>query len=64
MRPWTDTIDPASIPYEVLASELARRNAARRKTYTGGVYWAKHNPETPRCRCKRCMDKRAAAEAK
>ena len=36
MRPWTDNIDPATIPDEVLLSERARRNAARRSTFTGG----------------------------
>ena len=59
LKPWADDIDPASIPYEVLASELARRNARKRQSYTGGVVWAKHNKTHPGCRCQRCIDKRA-----
>ncbi len=55
MKPWHDDIDPASIPDEVIASENGRRNARKRSSYTGGLYWAHHNPDTPRCRCRRCM---------
>ena len=58
MKQWHDDIDPASIPDEVIASENGRRNARKRETYTGGIYWKRHNPDTSRCRCHRCMDKR------
>src|SRR4051794_38734228 len=58
MRPWSDDIDPATIPDEVLKSERARRNALLRRTYTGGIYWNEHNPNTRRCRCMECMQAR------
>ena len=58
MRAWTADIDPATIPDQILKSERARRNALKRGSYTGGVLWKRHNPQTPRCRCKRCMEKR------
>lgn len=61
MKQWHDGIDPASIPDEVIASEHGKRNARKRSSYTGGVYWKEHNPKTPRCRCRRCM---AARERK
>lgn len=32
MRPWTNDIDPRTIPDAVLASERGRRNAARVQT--------------------------------
>ena len=60
LKPWTDNIDPSTIPDDVLKTERARRNALKRTTYTGGIYWKAHNPDTPRCRCKQCMTKRAA----
>jgi hypothetical protein len=59
MQPWTDDIDPATIPDEILKTERARRNALKRQSYTGGVYWKQHNRETPRCRCVDCMEARA-----
>jgi hypothetical protein len=37
MITWTDDIDPATISYEVLKSERARRNSARRINPSGGV---------------------------
>src|ERR1700733_2998501 len=67
---WTKDIDPATIPVDVLVSQLergpyeailslrGRKNVAKRTTYTGGIYWAKHNPDTKRCRCRKCMKKR------
>jgi hypothetical protein len=67
---WTKDIDPATIPVDVLVSQLervpyeailslrGRKNVAKRTTYTGGIYWAKHNPDTKRCRCRMCMKKR------
>jgi hypothetical protein len=70
---WTEDIDPATIPVEVLVSQLervpyeailslrGRKNVAKRTSYTGGVYWAKHNPDTKRCRCRKCMKKRERA---
>jgi hypothetical protein len=36
-RKWSDDIDPATIPDEVLTSEWARRRAARRKTFGAGT---------------------------
>jgi hypothetical protein len=36
-RKWTEDIDPASIPDEVLTSEWARRRAAKRKTFGAGT---------------------------
>ena len=64
MRPWTDDIDPATIPDAVIISENGRRNARKRKTYTGGVVWAKHNPEVNNCRCQRCNARRAKQKAR
>jgi hypothetical protein len=58
LKPWTDDIDPATIPDDVLRSERARRNNALRRTPRGGVVWAEHNPETKRCRCVKCNRKR------
>jgi hypothetical protein len=43
------------VPDNILRNEWARRNARKRKTYTGGVYWNKHNPTTNKCRCVKCM---------
>jgi hypothetical protein len=69
-KAWTKNIDPATIPVDVLVSQLervpyeailslrGRKNVAKRTTYTGGIYWAKHNPDTKRCRCLKCMKKR------
>jgi len=58
---WSEDIDPATIPDGVLKSERARRNAAKRTSYSGGVYWKRHNPDTSRCRCERCMARRQSA---
>ena len=58
LRVWTADIDPATIPDEVIVRERARRNALKRKTYTGGVVWARHNPDVPGCRCQRCIHRR------
>lgn len=63
LRPWTADIDPATIPDEVLLRERARRNASKRRSYTGGVVWAKHNPNAPGCRCQKCIDRRAKEAA-
>ena len=60
MKSWNDDIDPATIPDDILKSERGRRNALKRESYTGGVFWKKHNPNTTRCRCRKCMKKRAA----
>lgn len=57
-KEWSDDIDPSSIPDDVLKTERGRRNAAKRTRYTGGIYWRAHNPDTPRCRCRRCMARR------
>ena len=58
MNQWTEDIDPSTIPDEVLKSERGRRNGLKRETYTGGVFWKKHNSATTRCRCRQCMKKR------
>ena len=58
LRPWTDQIDPATIPDAVIASENAKRNARKRRSYTGGAVWAAHNPNVSNCRCKRCNARR------
>ena len=58
MRSWTANIDPATIPDDVLKSERARRNAVKRTSYSGGIYWKRHNPDTLRCRCAQCMARR------
>lgn len=63
-RKWTDSIDPATIPDAVITSENARRNARKRKSYTCGLEWAKHNPNVANCRCKRCNARRASLRAK
>jgi hypothetical protein len=63
VKSWNDNIDPSTIPDEVLKRERAKRNAAKRTTYSGGVIWAEHNPVTPRCRCQQCMDRREAERA-
>lgn len=59
LKRWNDKIDPATIPDDVIVSENARRNARKRASYTGGLVWAKHNPNVKNCRCKRCIAKRA-----
>jgi hypothetical protein len=58
LKRWTDDIDPATIPDEVLMTESGRRNALKRKSYTVGIPWAKHNSKVPGCRCKKCCSKR------
>jgi hypothetical protein len=59
MQAWTDRIDPATIPDEVLASERGRRNSARRQTNAGG-----RNGGRPVCACGTCRacQKRAATQ--
>lgn len=53
--PWTNAIDPHTIPDDVLMSERARRNNARRRTKAGG------RPALPRCACG-AMTRNAAAK--
>ena len=62
LRPWTEKIDPSTIPDTVIVSENARRNTRKRKSYTGGVEWIKHNPTVSYCRCKRCNASRAKGQ--
>jgi hypothetical protein len=65
MKSWNDSIDPSTIPDAVLKTERARRNAAKRTSYSGGILWKQHNPDTPRCRCATCTgrrEKRASAD--
>jgi hypothetical protein len=59
MRSWTDNIDPATIPDEVLKREWARRNSLKRKTYGAGTGRPRSN--APRCPCGEMTAKRAAA---
>lgn len=61
---WNDEIDPATIPDAVIASENGRRNARKRHSYTGGVEWARHNPDVNNCRCRHCSAARRAKKAK
>jgi hypothetical protein len=49
MRPWSDSIDPSTIPDAVLLSERARRNSGRRQTHGAGT----GRPRIPRP-CPRC----------
>jgi hypothetical protein len=63
LQPWTDSIDPATIPDKVIVSENARRNARKRHSYTGGDVWAKHNAKVTNCRCRRCNARRAKENA-
>ena len=58
---WTPEFDMTSIPNEALYAELGSRRGRLRKTYTGGIVWAKHNAKVNNCRCQRCIDKRAKA---
>src|SRR5262245_12091848 len=58
MRVWTPTFDMTSIPEDVFKSEDRRRKSMMRKTFSGGVVWGEHNPDTPRCRCAACTSKR------
>lgn len=37
MKPWTSSIDPSTIPDDVLRSEWARRSSAKRKTFGAGT---------------------------
>ena len=60
---WTPEI-LAQIPDDLLFSERQRRRARQRTTYTGGVYWVKHNPDVPQCRCRKCMARREKAKQK
>jgi hypothetical protein len=58
MKTWTDDIDPATIPDEIIIRERAKRNNAKRQTLSGGEIWKHHNPDTARCRCVACNRKR------
>jgi len=60
---WRPGFNMSTIPDEILFSEYARRRAAKRKTLSGGVVWAKHNPKVNNCRCQRCIAKRAKENA-
>ena len=48
---------------EELFAEVQRRRAGKRKTYSGGVVWAKHNPDYVGCRCAKCIKARAKRDA-
>jgi hypothetical protein len=59
---WTRDLDMSTIPNDVLYAEVGRRRGAQRKSYTGGVLWAKHNSKVNNCRCVKCMEKRRKAK--
>lgn len=61
MKPWTPSIDPATIPDSVLKSEWGKRTAAKRKFPSGG-----RNGGRPMCTCGSCGAclKRAKIKAK
>jgi hypothetical protein len=62
-KAWTPGFDMSSIPDDVFQSERSRRIAKLRHSYTGGIYWAKHNPDTNKCRCVKCMARREQERA-
>ncbi len=62
-RMWSETFDMSTVPDAVLRSEWARRNAHKRKSYTGGILWKKHNVNARACRCEQCMARRAAQKS-
>lgn len=60
MRTWTDTIDPATIPDDVLRSEKARRDSHRRTIHTGG----RNGGRPPKqYKCRRCGEEITGAAA-
>jgi hypothetical protein len=50
MKTWLPTIDPATIPDDVLRSERAKRNSAMRQTRSGG----RNGGRPPSCDCGAC----------
>lgn len=63
MNKWTEAFDMSSIPDDVFRSEHSRRAAKKRRTYTGGVLWSRHNPAVAACRCADCTQTRAITRA-
>jgi hypothetical protein len=55
MRKWSPTFDVKTIPDDILASEVGRRNNLKRKTRAGG------RPVEPRCSCGAMTARRAAS---
>ena len=51
---WNENWDLTTIPVDLFRSEFSRRAQSKRKNHSGGVIWAEHNPNTPRCRCSDC----------
>ncbi len=49
--PWSPNIDPATIPDDILKSERARRNAARRNSPSGGRNGGRPKTNRP---CEKC----------
>lgn len=49
---WRDSIDPATIPDDVLKAELARRNAAKRRTFGAGSGRPKIMRQCPICQAE------------
>jgi len=60
---YRDEWDLSTIPDDRLKSEWASRSARKRKSYTGGLLWAKHNPDCRNCRCQRCTNERSHSTA-
>lgn len=57
LRSWSDSIDPSTIPDDVLHGEAARRRSAKRQTYGAGT----GRPKTLRP-CPNCTKPFGAAE--
>lgn len=56
---WSPNWDLSTVPDVLIASEAGRRNNAKRVNRSGGVVWGNHRPNYPRCRCEKCIEKRA-----
>jgi hypothetical protein len=63
IKRWTPGFDMSTVPEDVFNSEKARRNAGKRKSYSGGVAWNTHRPDYSRCRCAMCMATRELRRA-
>jgi hypothetical protein len=61
MKAWSENIDPATIPDDVLKSERARRNSLRRQTFSGGHEGGRPRSAGPRCPCGAMTAARAKA---
>ena len=59
LQPWSDRIDPATIPDEVLKTERARRNAALRTTFNSGRNGGRPKNKYPCAACGEVIEGRA-----